>query len=42
MESPTEAELLSGQLATDVVDRVYEDAMRAAGILLASAAEGAA
>ncbi len=42
MQTPTEAELLSGQLATDVVDRVYEDAMRAASILLASAAESAA
>jgi glucose-6-phosphate dehydrogenase assembly protein OpcA len=42
METPTEAELLSAQLAMDVVDPVYEDALRAGGILLASAREGAA
>lgn len=42
MESPTEAELLSAQLAMDVVDPVYEDALRAAGILLASARDTAA
>jgi glucose-6-phosphate dehydrogenase assembly protein OpcA len=42
MESPGEAELLSAQLAMDVVDPVYEDALRAGGILLASAREGAA
>ena len=42
METPTEAELLSAQLAMDVVDPVYEDALRAAGILLASARDTAA
>ncbi len=42
MDAPTEAELLSAQLAMDVVDPVYEDALRAAGILLASAREPAA
>ena len=42
METPTEAELLSAQLALDVVDPVYEDALRAAGILLASARDTAA
>jgi glucose-6-phosphate dehydrogenase assembly protein OpcA len=41
MESPREAELLSAQLAHEVVDPVYEDAMRAAAILLASAREAA-
>jgi glucose-6-phosphate dehydrogenase assembly protein OpcA len=40
MESPREAELLSAQLTDDVVDPVYEDAMRAAAIILASAREG--
>jgi glucose-6-phosphate dehydrogenase assembly protein OpcA len=39
MESPHEHELLSAQLALDVVDPVYEDALRAAAILLASARE---
>ncbi len=42
METPTEAELLSAQLAMDVVDPVYEDALRAGGILLASARDTAA
>ena len=41
METPTEAEVLAGQLALDVVDPVYETALRAAGILLASAREPA-
>ena len=39
MSSPREHELLSAQLAMDVVDPVYEDALRAAAILLASARE---
>ena len=39
METPREAELLSSQLTMDVVDPVYEDALRAAAILLASARE---
>jgi glucose-6-phosphate dehydrogenase assembly protein OpcA len=42
METPPEAELLSAQLTMDVVDPVYEDALRAAAILLASAREAAA
>jgi len=42
MEVPREPELLSSQLAVDVVDRVYEDALRAAAILLSSAREAAA
>jgi glucose-6-phosphate dehydrogenase assembly protein OpcA len=42
METPTEAEVLSAQLAMDVVDPVYENALRAAGILLASARDTAA
>ncbi len=42
METPRESELLSSQLTLDVVDRVYEDAVRAAAILLASAREAAA
>jgi glucose-6-phosphate dehydrogenase assembly protein OpcA len=42
MDTPAEAELLSAQLAMDVVDPVYEDALRAAGILLASARDTAA
>lgn len=37
MASRTDAELLSAQLAMDSVDAAYEDAMRAAVILLASA-----
>ena len=41
MESPREAELLSAQLTDEVVDPVYEDAMRAAAIILASAREAA-
>ncbi len=42
MEAPREAELLSAQLTNDVVDPVYENAVRAAAILLASAREGGA
>jgi glucose-6-phosphate dehydrogenase assembly protein OpcA len=42
METPREAELLSSQLTMDVVDPVYEDALRAGGILLACAREPAA
>lgn len=42
MEPPTEPELLSGQLAIESADRVYEDALRAAAIILASAREAAA
>ena len=42
METPKESELLSSQLTIDRADRVYEDAMRAAAILLASAREVAA
>ncbi len=42
METPRESELLSSQLTLDVVDRVYEDAVRAAAILLACAREAAA
>ena len=41
MDSPHEPELLSSQLTLDVADRVYEDALRAAAILLASAREAA-
>lgn len=39
METPREPELLSAQLAMDVVEPIYEDAVRAAAILLASAEE---
>ena len=39
METRDEAEVLSSQLAVDVVDPVYEDAMRAGAIMLASARE---
>ncbi|MCV0403310.1 MAG: glucose-6-phosphate dehydrogenase assembly protein OpcA [Chloroflexi bacterium] len=42
MESPSEAELLSAQLTMDVADPVYEAAVRAAAILLASSREAAA
>ena len=42
MDTPSEPELLSSQLTVDVVDRVYEDALRAAAILLSSAREAAA
>ena len=42
METPTEAELLSSQLTMDVVDPMYEAALRAGAILLASAREAAA
>ena len=41
MEAPDEAELLSSQLTMDVVDPVYEAALRAGAILLASAREPA-
>jgi hypothetical protein len=37
-----EPELLSAQLTVDMLDRVYEDALRAAAILLSSAREVAA
>jgi glucose-6-phosphate dehydrogenase assembly protein OpcA len=39
MGTPRESELLSSQLTVDRADRVYEDALRAAAILLASARE---
>lgn len=42
MHSPREPELLSSQLTLDAADPVYEDALRAAAILLASARESAA
>jgi glucose-6-phosphate dehydrogenase assembly protein OpcA len=42
MPAPREPELLSAQLAVDVVDPVYEDALRAGAILLACAREAAA
>jgi glucose-6-phosphate dehydrogenase assembly protein OpcA len=42
MGTPRESELLSSQLTVDRADRVYEDALRAAAILLASAREVAA
>jgi glucose-6-phosphate dehydrogenase assembly protein OpcA len=42
MDTAREPELLSSQLTVDVVDRVYEDALRAAAILLSSAREAAA
>ena len=41
MQSPREPELLSSQLTLDSADPVYEDALRAAAILLASARESA-
>jgi glucose-6-phosphate dehydrogenase assembly protein OpcA len=41
MGTPRESELLSSQLTVDRADRVYEDALRAAAILLASAGETA-
>lgn len=41
MQTPREAQLLSSQLALDVVDPLYEEALRAAAILIASAREGA-
>lgn len=41
MGPPSEAELLSSQLTMDVVDPLYEDALRAAAIILASAREAA-
>jgi glucose-6-phosphate dehydrogenase assembly protein OpcA len=42
MDPPREAELLASQLGMDLVDPVYEDALRAAAILLASSREAAA
>ena len=42
MQTPTEAELLSSQLTMDIVDPLYEAALRAAAILLACAREAAA
>jgi glucose-6-phosphate dehydrogenase assembly protein OpcA len=42
MDPPTEAEMLSSHLADDVIDPVYENALRGAAILLASAREVAA
>ncbi len=42
MDPQSEAELLATQLCMDVVDPVYEDALRAAAILLASSREAAA
>ncbi len=42
MEASRESELLSSQLTVDRADLVYEDALRAAAILLASAREAAA
>jgi glucose-6-phosphate dehydrogenase assembly protein OpcA len=42
MTAEREAELLAAQLTFDMPDRVYEDALRAAAILLASAREAAA
>lgn len=41
MGAPREADLLSSQLTMDVVDPVYEDALRAGAILLACAREAA-
>ncbi len=41
METPREAELLSSQLTMDLVDPVYEHALRAGAILLACAREPA-
>ncbi len=42
MDTPRESELLSAQLGLDAADPVYEDALRAAAILLASSREAAA
>jgi glucose-6-phosphate dehydrogenase assembly protein OpcA len=42
MQTPSESELLSAQLSLDAPDAVYEDALRAAAILLACAREAAA
>ena len=42
LDPDREPELLSSQLTVDSVDRVYEDALRAAAILLASAREAGA
>ncbi|MDP9243915.1 MAG: glucose-6-phosphate dehydrogenase assembly protein OpcA [Chloroflexota bacterium] len=42
MDVPSEPELIAAQLTMDLVDPVYQDALRAAAILLASAREAAA
>jgi len=42
MDMPREPELIATQLTLDLVDPVYQDALRAAAILLASAREAAA
>jgi glucose-6-phosphate dehydrogenase assembly protein OpcA len=42
MDTPRESELLSAQLSLDAADPVYEDALRAGAILLASSREVAA
>jgi len=42
METPPESELLASQLTMDLVDPIYENGLRAAAILLASAGEAAA
>jgi hypothetical protein len=42
MATPRESELLASQLTVDMIDKVYEDALRAAAILLASSREVAA
>jgi glucose-6-phosphate dehydrogenase assembly protein OpcA len=42
MESPREPELLSSQLTLDAADPVYEEALRAAAIILASSRESVA
>jgi glucose-6-phosphate dehydrogenase assembly protein OpcA len=42
MDSPREHELLSSQLTTNVVGSVYEDAVRAAAVFLASARQASA
>jgi len=41
MDVPNEPELIAAQLTMDLVDPVYQDALRAAAILLASAREAA-
>ena len=42
MDSPREHELLSAQLTTNVVASVYEEAVRAAAVFLASARQASA
>ena len=42
MDVPNEPELIAAQLTMDLVDPVYQDALRAAAILLGSAREAAA